>query len=380
MKVMMIDPWGINNISNYINGLCYGIADYVDLTLVTNYYYRKNSTADYEVRRLFFRISERKSSGRLRRLIRGIEYAAGYLKILRELKKKKYDVVHIQWFLQYKLDIFFIKRLRKHCPRLIYTAHNVLPHVNGEKYIDDIREILKYVDKVIVHGEGIRAEFEEYFGEFREKLVIQRHGTYLNQQTGYQEEVIPEKIRRITESYDRIYIFFGNMFFNKGVDRLVRIWLDKFRDSPQLLIIAGRKNPEYAELSALEDEIQKCENILYITPYVDDNLLNYLIHKSNIILLPYRHASMSGVVFTAAEFKKTILCTDTGSIAEYIINDENSFMVANDDNAYAEKLEFISKNIDNEELARMGERLYSHITESFSWTGIGKKLVEDAYK
>ena len=54
MKILMIDPWGVNNLSLYTNGLCMGISEYVDVTLFTNFYYEKTTEANYIVKPVFF--------------------------------------------------------------------------------------------------------------------------------------------------------------------------------------------------------------------------------------------------------------------------------------------------------------------------------------
>ena len=51
-------------------------------------------------------------------------------------------------------------------------------------------------------------------------------------------------------------LFFGNIFFNKGADRLVQIWKEnQNRIGNNLLIIAGRIREEYAEYTELVKEV-----------------------------------------------------------------------------------------------------------------------------
>lgn len=380
LKIMMIDPWGINSIALYTDGLCKGISEYEDLTLITNYYNEITSEGHYKIIPTFFRVSEKMKNGKNRKIIRGIEYFYSYRKVISELKKNKYDIVHIQWLLQYKVDIHFLKEIRKYCKKIVYTAHNVVPHINGDKYINKLRNIYGLVDTIVVHGNGIREEFKNLFSEFNNKVVIQRHGIFLNTDIHSNEQEIDNEIINKVKSASKVFIFFGNIFYNKGVDRLVEIWIKSFKGSNNLLIIAGRKNGEYKELDDLEKDINQCNNIIYINRYIENNLLNYLISKSDIILMPYRHASMSGLIFTAAEFKKTVLCTNTGAISEYVIDGQNSFIVENRDDNFREKLEYIATNIDNDELANMGNKLQNYIIDKYSWSNISKKLIEDAYK
>jgi len=378
---MMIDPWGINNISLYTNGLCAGLAEHTDLTLYTNYYYEKSTETDYTVKKWFFKISEKMPRGNLRKLMRGIEYINIYRKIIKDLKVNSYDVIHIQWLLFYDTDIYYLKIIKQYCKKLVITAHNIVPHTSGAKYVKKLNKIYGIVDIIILHGKGILNEFEVMFPEFKDKVVIQKHGTYLNQNTKYNLESIELRVIEKVNKYDKAYIFFGKMYYSKGVDRLAKIWIDHFQNQDnQLLIIAGKKSKSYKELDALEEGIIKCKNTLYLNKFVENNLLNYLINQSQLIILPYRHASMSGVIFTAAEFKKPVLCTDTGSISEYLVDEDNSFISENRDDSFCEKFKYISNEVDKEVLQSMGIRLHAHINKTFSWEKIGRKLVESAYK
>lgn len=377
-KVVLIDPWGTANTSEYLNGLIYGLGSLVRLTVFTNYYFKMNTDTKAELHRIFFRKSENMSHGKIRTFVRGIEYILGYFLILKYLKKnKEVEIIHINWLLNYKLDIRFLHILKRHVPKIIYTAHNVIPHVHGENTINDLRAIYSLCNRVIVHGESVKKEFISYFPEFKEKLYVQKHGANIKPNIEYDESLISDDIKQIIVGYERKYIFFGRVFFNKGLDRILKIWDESFDDA--LLIIAGMSDENYPELNNYKQKIKQAKNILELNYFVDDNLLNYLISNSNLILLPYRHASMSGVVFTAADFSKTVLCTDVGALSEYLKNGEDSFVIFNDDEHIKEKMKMIHYECTNEQLAEMGEHLHKAIGDDCSWKNVVKKMVKECY-
>jgi len=381
MKVMMVDPWGIYNMYLYTDGLCESIAGLADLTLWTNYHYPQEKKLNYPVKRVFFKRSEKMKSGFFRNLIRIVEYYIAYFALFRELRAHNYDLVHIQWLLHYKTDIIFLGIIKKLGPKVIYTAHNILPHRSGKKQYADLSKIYNKVDRILVHGEQTRREFSDLYEDFKNKVSIQRHGSFSGQNLRYDRRLVNEDILAKMDVPNKRFIFFGNIFYNKGVDRLAKTWLENFKDLQQyLLIIAGKKDRNYKELNEIEAEIKACSNILYIDHFIDDNLLNYLVDQSQLVLLPYRSASMSGVVFTAAEFKKSVLATKTGAIEEYLEDDINSFLVDNSDQVYAEKLIYIIENVSSWQLAQMGINLRDHIRHQYAWEIIGRELVANDYR
>lgn len=378
---MMVDPWGTYNMYLYTNGLCESLAEYVNLTLWTNYYFPQAKPESYRIRRVFFRRSEKMKPGMLRNVIRICEYYRAYSAILKELGKIRYDLVHIQWLLHYRSDAFLLRCIKKRCSGIIYTAHNILPHRNGKKHYSSMRIIYDRVDKIVVHGESIKHEFNELFKGLEGKICIQHHGSFEGQDLSHDRKLVNTGIIDRLKKPKKVFIFFGNIFYNKGVDRLAKIWLDYCKDDLDcLLVIAGRKDGSYQELEKIEPELSACSNIIYINHFIDNNLLNYLIEQSHLVLLPYRHASMSGVLFTAAEFKKPLLSTKAGAIEEYLTDGENSFLVENNDRSYANKLKTIIDHIGGDELSRMGNNLHYHIRQNYSWKNIGRELAENIYR
>ena len=192
--------------------------------------------------------------------------------------------------------------------------------------------------------------------------------------TSFDVAKIEKDIREKIANTNRKFIFFGNIFYNKGTDILLKTWIDHFAQTDDLLIIAGRTTEKFDAFDELCIKAKGIENILIINTYVEDNLLNYLISNSNIVVLPYRHASMSGVVFTAAQFKKPIVCTEAGSITEYVRKGEDCFICAPTEEDIRRNIEEIRKNYNVASLEKMGNNLFSHIDSNYSWNEIAKKL------
>lgn len=375
MKILMINPW-IGSLAEYTHGLCKGFAkSKIDIDLITNYHESRTTSDEYSVYPLFFKYSETMKRGKLRKIIRTIEYIYVYFQIYTMICKNKYDIVHIQWCLLYKFDSVAIGLIRKKVKKIVYTAHNALPHVNGEKYITDLEKMYNKFDVIIVHGKSIREEFEYYFPKYSDKICIQYHGCRLNENNNVSKEKIPKEILNKLKDREKIYIFFGGIFYNKGVDILMKIWRKDFEDSKNLLVVAGRITERYGELDY--ELNNRNENVLLIEGYLDDEVLNYLVDTSNIVILPYRHASMSGVVFTAAQHRKTIIATNTGSITEYLENRRDSFVIENNEEELRETLLMIENDMSVEELIEMGKLLHNNINSKYNWEIIAKNLIKE---
>lgn len=379
-RVLLVNPWAVNNDSYYTSGFISGMNEVVDIDVITNYYY-SGTKPNGNLWPIFFKKSEKLPIGLKRKIIRGIEYCIAWMRIVKLIKSGHYNVVHFHWLLLYKVDLFFLRKIQKKCGLLVLTAHNVLPHVNGEKYIDVQRKIYECFGCILVHGESIKKEFSLYFPEFVDKVKIQFHGEYYHQSTEYCESREKDylSIKQFISKYPKYYIMFGNQFYNKGTDLLLSIWRETFFDSQSGLIIAGQHSGNYTELENEISKIHEINNVLYIDHYLSDNALNFAIDQSSCIILPYRHASMSGVVYTAAEFSKMLLCTNSGAIAEYLESGVDSLVCGCQEEEIRKAIQKLEE-LSQEELIGMGEKLTKNIHNKYSWKDITKKLVTDIFE
>lgn len=381
MKILIIDPRCVNASSSYyyVTGLASGLAKYSDVTLISVKDCQISGNSGYRLKNLFYPLSQQMPQNKFRQILRGIEYIFAYLYIIIHCILNKYDVIQVEWPIVYKVDKTVFRILKKKTRLFVLKAHNVLPHATGEKLTETFRKLYSIADKVIVHGEGMKREFIEYFPEYESKVYIQRHGIYTGHDLSFDSELIDPDIKERISRHKRLYLFYGRIDEDKGVDRLVNIWSRDLDGKSGLLAIAGKINPNYSSFSIVEDQIGKCKDILYLPGYVDDNLLNYLISNSALIIMPYVKGSMSGVAFTASEFSVPILTTKFGSIEEYVQDGQTGYVVDNDDVQLALKLNEIEDSVTDDELKKSGINMHNYYNENYQWGKIAEKLINECY-
>lgn len=377
-KILLINPWGVNNDEFYTSGLTTALNKTQKLDLATNFYY-EGSKPNGNYYPIFFKKTEKMSNSIFRKIYRGVEYIRAYQKLLKIIEKEKYDYIHIQWLLMYKVDRIFLKKIKELNVKVVFTAHNALPHVNGEEYVTQLKEIYEIVDVIIVHGNAIKEELLSVFPGLESKIVIQPHGAVLNRKAKPENYTIPVDVAERIQDKE-LYIMFGNQFFNKGTDRLLKIWKNEYlADTNKMLVIAGRRTNSYPELEEEQKNITQSNNVFIMSGYIEEELLDYLIQKSEAILLPYRHASMSGVVFTAAEYQRMVLTTRSGAICEYLEDGCDSIVVENTDSDFSVGMKKLI-SLSHEERINRGINLYKNINAKYSWDSIVSILNETVYK
>lgn len=340
------------------------------------------NNTDKNILQFFYKYSENMNDSKIRTLIRGVEYFLGYLKILHYIKKEKFDYIHIQWAIIPYFDTFFFKLLKRRCDKLVFTAHDAIPHILKEGDLKKLEKVYSVPDQIVVHGKNIYNELIQYFPQYKDKIYIQNFGVNYQKSYGYSKGCI-EKHIEVFNSYNegkKIVSFIGQIFYNKGTDRLLKFWLENMKDnSDSMLVIVGRIREHYQGLDDLLEKIKDYPNVyMYLDRFTEEEEA-FFYDNSSVVVLPYRHASMSGVFFSAAQYKKTILVTDVGSLAEYIPNNKNVFLIENDDILLNEKLNQLV-SIPNSVLEEMGNLFYKDIYNNYSWDNIIPKLISDCYK
>ena len=383
LKILIVDIWAEQgtNLYRYASGLAAGASEYADVTLAAPYSYRKPPEHDYRLINTFFPFTGKmKKHGFVRRVIRGAEYIHGYRRLARIAKKERFDVIQIEWPLRYKLDAVLYRKLKKGCRLFVYKAHNVLPHSTGEKFLEDIRVIYDMADVILIHGRNhIEEEFREYYPEFLDKLLVQRHGVNDPRELRYDiDKVNPQlqrRVREVNSSNGKVYAFFGDIHEDKGLDRLVKIWLKDFRESSSLLVVAGRILGEYPAIRELEPAMKECRNLLYLPGYIYEDDVNFLMESCDMVILPYRRAYMGGVTYTCAEFGRTLLATDWGALKEYADDEADVFIVDNEDLPLRGKLTEIDRYESKSSLREMGRSLKEHFYRDYRWSRIEKDVI-----
>ncbi len=147
-----------------------------------------------------------------RKVIRGLEYCFNMLNLLNRYSKESPDIIHIQWLLFYQFDYFWLRILRyflrQKNTKIILTAHNILPHINGYKYKNILEKIYSNFDGIIVHSKVLKTQMIEIFGAKAKNWPICVEGIKLIVVGPYSEEIIYKLKKQMGRYYYRKGLFY----------------------------------------------------------------------------------------------------------------------------------------------------------------------------
>ena len=113
-------------------------------------------------------------------------------------------------------------RLRQKNTKIVLTAHNVLPHINGYQYKNILEKIYSYIDGIIVHSEVLKKQMIKIFGEKVNdwSICVIPHGANYKVLEKVYKDILNDYIKKIiafkTERYN--FLFAGTIIllpFNK---------------------------------------------------------------------------------------------------------------------------------------------------------------------
>jgi glycosyltransferase involved in cell wall biosynthesis len=124
----------------------------------------------------------------------------------------------------------------------------------------------------------------------------------------------------------KVLLFFGLIRPYKGLDVLIEAFA-KLDDSYRL-IIAGETYAGRTELQRQLENHRGKDRILWIDKYIDDQDVPELFAVADVVVLPYRSATQSGITAMAFHFGIPVIATNVGGLAETIEHGRNGLIVS----------------------------------------------------
>ena len=157
----------------------------------------------------------------------------------------------------------------------------------------------------------------------------------------YEEKSLSKDVANAFVSIGKIkFLFFGNLSHAKGIDIIVDVFARLPHDVREKveLVIAG-KNVENIDFSLL---CRISTDYRVLDRHINDDELVYLYSHTDVVLLPYRKSSQSGIFAMACYFKKVMLLTDIPYFRK-MIDEFPSFGRLTSINKYRQSVEDIIK-------------------------------------
>ena len=236
-----------------------------------------------------------------------------YGRTYRAIRDWKPDLVIISYWMSYfgpSLG-FVARRLKRHC-KVISILHNVIPH--EPKFFD--APLTRYF---LSGCSGNVTLCDEVAGDLEKLSPDSPNVTLFHPIYGHFGEKLPrEDAERLLglEPGKKNLLFFGLIRDYKGLDILLNAF-GKLDDSYQL-IVAGEPYGPFDKYQAIIDSSPAKDRIRLFTRYIKDADVKDYFSATDLVVLPYRSATQSGISAIAYHFEVPMVVTDVGGLRQSV--------------------------------------------------------------
>ncbi|HYY18272.1 MAG TPA: glycosyltransferase [Streptosporangiaceae bacterium] len=197
--------------------------------------------------------------------------------------------------------------------RLVWTAHNVLPH--EPVFADDRaarRTMVGACDLVLAHSPSALAELAALGAVARRSAVIP-HGPISYGSAAATPS--PALASRYTDG-PRRFLFFGQVQEYKGVEELLTAFLGLPSDVDAELLVAGQCRDQALRSRLLALAERGGGRIGLRLEYVPDDEVAPLLGRADVVVLPFRRVTTSGSAMAALCHGRPLLVPDLATLAD----------------------------------------------------------------
>ncbi|MCH9651939.1 MAG: glycosyltransferase family 4 protein [Deltaproteobacteria bacterium] len=321
----------------------------------------------------------------LRNLTRKAEAIFDACQVAARARALRPDVVHFHC--TNPISLLYILLLRLLRVPLVVTAHVVTPHERIRCQSTIYRWVHRLSPRIIAHSDFDRNRLLQEFSVDPERVSVIPHGEYgfFEQQgeTGQEDldSLVGSTAARHTlglEPHHQVALFFGYIREYKGLDLLFEAWSAVLEARPEArLVVAGDPvQLAAARRSELEDWATRL-GVHHHFDYIPFSQVARYFQAADVLVMPYRHISQSGVLYLALSLGVPVLATRVGALPEVLEDGESALLVEPESPAALAQalIRLLGDSELQERLAQGGLR----VAEAHSWPAIAART-EGAFR
>lgn len=293
-----------------------------------------------------------------------------YFKTAKRINKFAPDLLIIAYWMPFMSPAYStICSLINKKTKIVALVHNAISHEPSFFEAPLAKLFFKRCDGFIALSDPVKSDLERLAPNT--KVLVKEHPIYDH----YGKRVDKASACRDLgiREYKKNLLFFGLIRDYKGLDILIEAMSDL--DDSYQLIIAGECYGDFTKYQELIDQSPLKDNIVAMEQYIPDSLVPVLFSASDVLVLPYRSATQSGVIALAYQMELPMIGTNVGALGETIRESQTGIVTDEVSNIAISKaiLDFFNTSqptIYKENLIKEKKRL--------SWTNFAQSIMDFA--
>ncbi len=259
-----------------------------------------------------------------------------WIKTANFIKKQKPDFIVFRFWIPFMGPALgsIARMVRKSGINVLAITDNVIPH---EKRIGDAafaKYFIKSCDGFVTMSKAVMKDLENFTTTKHKKYLL--HPLY----TSFGEKLNKSDARKVLGIKDdvNLVLFFGLIRKYKGLDMLLDAF-NELKDNPNInLIIAGEFYEDKQPYLDLIEKYQIQNQVILHAKFIANDDVKLYFSAADLVALPYRTATQSGVTQVSFHFEVPTLVTNVGGLGEIITHQKAGYVVEPNGKAIAESI------------------------------------------
>ncbi len=288
-------------------------------------------------------------------------------KVGRQLKKMRPDIVIFRFWLPFMGPCLgtlarIIKQNKHTC--IVCISDNVLPHEKRPGDRTFTRYFLAACDAFVAMSKKVLDDLRLL--EPQKPARIISHPLYDNFGNALTRQEACEYLG--ISPHKKYVLFFGLIRHYKGLDLLLEAMSDPRLAQKDLnLIVAGEFYEDITPYHQLIDRLGIAPRLLLKAGFVPNEWVRYYFCAADVVVLPYRNATQSGIAPMAYHFNIPMIVTNVGGLPETVKNEETGYVVEPTAEAIANGINRYFSTVGQQENFKAAMQIEK---KRFSWTNL----------
>ena len=261
---------------------------------------------------------------------------------------------------------------RKTNSQVVSICHNLIPHEDKKLYKWFTKRFISNIDKFILMSQSVEKDLTrflenaEYITTFHP--VYDLFGNIMERQSARKKLGLKSK---------NIVLFFGLIREYKGLDILLNsIPLIKEKINDIKIVIAGECYENERKYTELIKKLDIDDDLIWRNEFIADHDVSKYFSAADLVVLPYKTATQSGVTQLAYNFNRPVIISNVGGLSEIVKDGVTGYVVEPGPQEFATA---IIKYYKETKFDEFSQNVYN-VKQEYSWETFVQKLLEFAMK
>ncbi len=211
--------------------------------------------------------------------------------------------------------------------RIAALCHNVLPHERNFFDLPLTKFFFSAADFAVTLSENVVSDLRKVKPAIKHKTLF--HPVYSNFGAPVDKQTACEKLN--LSDCEKTLLFFGFIRKYKGLDVLLRAAAVLRKQIEFKLLAAGEFYDDKTEYLKIVSDLGLQDVVIFYDKFIPENEVKYYFSAADVVVLPYRSATQSGIALMANNFFKPVIASDVGGLGEIIKDGVTGYVVKPED-------------------------------------------------